>query len=273
MLGQRGGRRELDLRAGAGGGEHAELVAPETIGPPMGPDAALERLAQAREQRVAREVAEGVVVVLEAIEVEEEQHRRVGGPGRAGLEVGHELAAVGQAGQAVARRGGLELAARCAQRQRGERHEHQGHGQDGEWPRPDVAYEPRCGVGRGGHEDPVIGIAVTAAQMPVGRHVPVDLGHALRARASRQGGEAAVAGHAEGRADLLRAGAVDDHGAGPGVDDVQPVHAVVCPQLAAEALDGQLVVHDRHRAMLRTQGDRCGVADHPVVRVGRHVGP
>ena len=139
MLGQRGGRRELDLRAGAGVGEHAELVAPETIGPAMGPDAALECLAQAREQRVAGEVAEGVVVVLEAIEVEEQQHRRVGGPGGGGLEVGHELAAVGQPRQAVARRGDLQLAARCAQRQRRERHEHQGHGQDGEWPRPDVA--------------------------------------------------------------------------------------------------------------------------------------
>ena len=33
------------------------------------------------------------------------------------------------------------------------------------------------------------------------------------------------------RADPLRAGAVDDHGAGARVDEVQPVHAVVCAQL------------------------------------------
>jgi hypothetical protein len=108
----------------------------------------------------------------------------------------------------------------------------QGHRQDGQRPRADVAQEPGCGIGRGGHEDPVIGIAAAGAQMPVGRNVPVDLGHALRARVSCQGGEAAVGRDAEGRADLLRSRAVDDHGTGPGVDEVQPVHAVVCAQLA-----------------------------------------
>ena len=111
VLGERGGRPELDLRARAGVGQHAELVAAEAIGAPVGLNAALECLAQAREQRVAGKVAEGVVVVLEAVEVEEQEHRRVGWADRAGAEVGHELATVGQAGQAVARRGALELAA------------------------------------------------------------------------------------------------------------------------------------------------------------------
>ena len=83
MLRQRGGRRG-STSPGRRRRRARKLVAPETIGPPMAAGRCVERLAQAREQRVAREVAEGVVVVLEAVEVEEEQHRRVGGAGPRG---------------------------------------------------------------------------------------------------------------------------------------------------------------------------------------------
>ena len=68
--------------AGVGIGEDAELVAAQPIGPPVALDAAVERLAQAREQRVAGEVAEGVVVALEAVEVEEQEHGGVRGAAR-----------------------------------------------------------------------------------------------------------------------------------------------------------------------------------------------
>jgi hypothetical protein len=50
-------------------------------------------------------VAEGVVVGLEAIEVEDDEHRRPGVvPFDRGLEVGEEAAAVAQAGQGVRQR-------------------------------------------------------------------------------------------------------------------------------------------------------------------------
>jgi hypothetical protein len=92
-------------------------------------------------------VAEGVVVALEAVEVEEQQHGRVGGAvGGAALEIGHELAAVGQPGQRVARRRCLELAARGAHRDDGERHEHEGHHEDGQWRGADGAEEARRGA-------------------------------------------------------------------------------------------------------------------------------
>ena len=80
VLDQRGGRQQLDLVAAVGIGEDAELVAPQAIGAPVALDAAVERLAQAREQRVAGEMAEGVVVALEAVEVEEQEHGGVRGP-------------------------------------------------------------------------------------------------------------------------------------------------------------------------------------------------
>ena len=60
-----------------------------------------EVLAEAREQRVAREVPEGVVVELEAVQVEEDEHE-ARCPGRAtSLEVVEELAAVAEARQDV----------------------------------------------------------------------------------------------------------------------------------------------------------------------------
>jgi hypothetical protein len=46
VLDHRGGRKEFDLTTGTGIGEHAELVAAQPIGAPVGLDAVLERLAQ-----------------------------------------------------------------------------------------------------------------------------------------------------------------------------------------------------------------------------------
>ena len=94
--------------------------------------------AQPHEQRVAGGVAEGVVVVLEAVEVEEHEHdrARVVGLGQQRGELARQRAAVAEAGQRV----GQRLVARGAQhrdvlaerqhqprhhrdqRQRGERH-------------------------------------------------------------------------------------------------------------------------------------------------------
>ena len=62
--------------------------------------------AEALQQRVAGGVAEGVVVLLEAVEVEEREAAPVGGRRLVGgvLEVAHQGAAVGQAGEAVGER-------------------------------------------------------------------------------------------------------------------------------------------------------------------------
>ena len=79
-LDQRGGRQQLDLIAAIGVGQDAELVAAEAIGTPVALDAAVERLPEAREERVAGEMAEGVVVALEAVEVEEQEHGGVCAP-------------------------------------------------------------------------------------------------------------------------------------------------------------------------------------------------
>ena len=272
-LDERGGRQQLDLIAAIGVGQDAELVAAEAIRTPVALDTAVERLPEAREERVAGEMAEGVVVALEAVEVEEQEHGGVRGPaGRATLEVDHEPAPVGQAGQAVAGRGRLQLAPRGAQGDDRKRHEHQGDRQDRERRRSDVAEQAGSGVAGDGHEDPVVGVPVAGAQVAVGGDVSTDGRHAARAAELRRVGEAVVTGDAERRPDLLGPRAVDEHAAAAGVDQLDGVLVVVGAQLAAEALDGQLVVDDGHRAALRSERDRCGVADDPIVRVGRHVG-
>ena len=73
-------------------GEQAELVAAEPVrSAPV--RAASELAAEPREQRVAGGVAEGVVVALEAVEVEEKQRPRAGpGVAASALEVRHQRA-------------------------------------------------------------------------------------------------------------------------------------------------------------------------------------
>jgi hypothetical protein len=82
--------------------EHAELVAAHAICVAATRDRGLEALAQACEQGVPRGVAVGVVVRLEAVEVEDDQQRRLGFAVRkAVVEVLHQPAPVGQPGQHV----------------------------------------------------------------------------------------------------------------------------------------------------------------------------
>ena len=56
--------------------DDAELVATETVGGVVGTDPGRETAAEAAKQRVAGRVPEGVVVGLEAVEVEEREDVR-----------------------------------------------------------------------------------------------------------------------------------------------------------------------------------------------------
>src|SRR2546429_575450 len=79
LLGERGHRR-VDVvgeHRAAGMQEHAELVAAEAVGRAASDYALLEGGAQPGEQRVAGRVAEGVVVPLESVEVEQNEHVRL----------------------------------------------------------------------------------------------------------------------------------------------------------------------------------------------------
>ena len=88
------------LRAERGHG--AELVAAEAIGLPAG-ERRREAPAEPGQESIAGRVSEGVVVALEAVEVEhdEAEGRLGGGLGGGGGEVGPQLAPVAQAGEAV----------------------------------------------------------------------------------------------------------------------------------------------------------------------------
>ena len=93
--------------------ERAELVAAHPERAAAAGQVGREVAAEADEQRVAGGVAEGVVVVLEAVEVEQDEHERVGvvGLGQHALEVAGQRAAVAEPGQRVRHR----LVARRAQ--------------------------------------------------------------------------------------------------------------------------------------------------------------
>ena len=57
--------------------QHAELVSAQPVAGPVPSHGSCEALAEAREQRIAGDMAEGVVVLLEAVEVEEAKERRL----------------------------------------------------------------------------------------------------------------------------------------------------------------------------------------------------
>ena len=104
-LGERGRGDRDGLRALAVlvAGEHAELVAAHPVRGATALHRAAERHSQAVQQRVAGRMAEGVVVLLEAVEVEEAENPR---PRAAlgvqlGVEVLDQRAAVAQAGERV----------------------------------------------------------------------------------------------------------------------------------------------------------------------------
>ena len=112
--GARGGGQDVDP-GGARPAEHAELVAAEPVRRAIGGGRLAKPAAQAGEQRVAGGVAVGVVVLLEAVEVEEHERHRVldGRKRKLALEVLHQAAAVVQARQRVCQRlvlAGLEHA-------------------------------------------------------------------------------------------------------------------------------------------------------------------
>ena len=111
--------------------------------------------AEADEQRVARRVAERVVVVLEAVEVEQHQHERLGGrrARQLALERARERAPVAEAGQRV----GLRLLARRAQHRdvvaegehRARHHRHQRRGGEPDRDQVEVARGSRRRAARG----------------------------------------------------------------------------------------------------------------------------
>ena len=92
----------------AGVDQHAELVAAHAVCAADPVDGLGEVAAERRQQRVAGRMAVRVVVVLEAVEVEERERcrRRLGGALDLVLEVHHELAPVAEAGERVGHRVG-----------------------------------------------------------------------------------------------------------------------------------------------------------------------
>ena len=97
----------LDDRVGGGGGhlaEDAELVAAEAVGSRVAAlELAPELAGEVREQPVARGMAEGVVVLLEAVEVEHREQPGAlgGGDGERAVEVEQQPPAVVEPGQHV----------------------------------------------------------------------------------------------------------------------------------------------------------------------------
>jgi hypothetical protein len=85
--------------------EDAELVAAEPVGATVAADGRGQVGAQPAEQRVARRVPESVVVLLEAIQVEEGEDPLLPGvPGKLALDGLEEVAAVPEPGQLVGER-------------------------------------------------------------------------------------------------------------------------------------------------------------------------
>ena len=117
VLGQRarGAASARDARVAARRRSDAELVAAEAVGVAARADAPRRLRAEPRQQRVAGGVAEGVVVALEAVEVEQQRARGLAAsPREAALEVAHQRAAVAEAGERVGRAPRARLGAQHA---------------------------------------------------------------------------------------------------------------------------------------------------------------
>jgi hypothetical protein len=84
-------------------GEQAELVAAHPVDAPQAVRHGFQALGKADEQRIAGGMAEAVVVLLEAIEVEEREHALalVVGAGQLRLQVVDQRAAVAQARERI----------------------------------------------------------------------------------------------------------------------------------------------------------------------------
>ena len=88
-------------------GEDTELVAAQAVGAADRPDGVVEVGAEAPQQGVADGVPEGVVVGLEAVEIEEDELVRgqpLPGAGQEAVEVSHQRPAVAQAGEVIGER-------------------------------------------------------------------------------------------------------------------------------------------------------------------------
>jgi hypothetical protein len=166
MLAERPGRRG---HHGCGvatpeGGQDAELVAAKAVGgrAPLG-HLGIQRARQSDQQGVAGGVAKGVVVGLEAVEVEQQQQQR---PARAGapqatFQVELELAPIADPGQGVGQRGGDQDAVVGQEGDGRQRQQHERHHDDGD--RPAAHAVQRADRGAGDDDDvPVVVVAMMA---------------------------------------------------------------------------------------------------------------
>ena len=124
-----GGALDDGLRVRVLRAQDAELVAAHPVRRATAGDEAVELLAEAREQRIAGGMAEGIVVVLEAVQVEHgEDMRRLLLEGR--CEVVEQLPAIPQTGEGI----GASLVAGAGEHVHVLRERHREaheHGQDG----------------------------------------------------------------------------------------------------------------------------------------------
>ena len=96
-LGHRRPRRPDDVLGVVGGCEHAELVAAHPVGSAPEPgDGGLQPRAEPLQEQVARRMAEGVVVLLEPVQIEEREDVP------AGIRPGEHVGEIGDEGAAVA---------------------------------------------------------------------------------------------------------------------------------------------------------------------------
>ena len=132
--GRAGLGRQLHELAGRAVRDHAEFIAAEAVCPTGLAHGLTQPPPEAREQGIADRVAEAVVVLLEAIEVEHRQPTRVlgSGLGNGRHQVGHQPAPVGQPRERVG--AGLALSAldQFEVLAEGERHPDDGHGEGGQ---------------------------------------------------------------------------------------------------------------------------------------------
>ena len=85
-------------------GQHAELVAAESVGATLAVDRRAEPARDASEQRVARGVAERVVVRLESVQVEDDERERRAFVRQRSIELEHEAPTVAEPGQRIGQR-------------------------------------------------------------------------------------------------------------------------------------------------------------------------
>jgi hypothetical protein len=107
LLGERARREGCEAVRGSTGdlGDDAELVAAHAVRGPDPLHRAVQTLAEPGEQRIPGQMAERIVVLLEAVEVEQRQHHLpASNAGDGCVEVGHQSAAIAETGERVRER-------------------------------------------------------------------------------------------------------------------------------------------------------------------------